>query len=168
MPIDDQLADQIAKYKDTIAKLEAKGGLDQHCKNLRKIVDDLTLRINNIAYNSDITTALSQTRADSRFACIKAGSISYNSHIAFVKDDIYYTGMTEITFTLNTVPTYLPLDCICDKIYSLYVNGKKIYPNASGEFVFIYCDYLMQGENFISIHYRNKYNNDGLGCMFYL
>ena len=69
-PIDDQLADQIKRYKDTIAKLEAKGGLEQHCKDLRKIVDDLSLRIKNIAYNSDITTALSQVRAESRFNCI--------------------------------------------------------------------------------------------------
>lgn len=144
-PIDDQLADQIARYKDTIAKLEAKGNLEQHCKDLRKIVDDLSLRIKNIGYNNDITTALSQVRADSRFDCIKAGSISYNSHIGFVKDSIYYTGMSEITFTLNTVPTFLPLDCICDKIYWLYVNGKKIYPNSSGEFVFIHCDYLNLG-----------------------
>ena len=70
-PIDDQLADQVKRYKDTIVKLEAKGGLEQHCKDLRKIVDDLSLRIKNIAYNSDITTALSQVRAESRFNCIK-------------------------------------------------------------------------------------------------
>jgi aminopeptidase N len=27
---------------------------------------------------------------------------------------------------------------------------------------------LLFGANFISIHYKNKYNNDGLGCMSYI
>ena len=105
--------------------------MEQHCRNLRKIIDDLSLRVKNVDYNIDINNALSQVRANLRFEYITPGSISYIYHIGFVKAENYYTGMAEITFTLSSVPIFLPLDCICETIYSLNVNGKKIYPNTN-------------------------------------
>lgn len=44
--------------------------MDEHCKNLRKIVDDLTLRIQNITFNADIDTALTRQRAVVRYSYI--------------------------------------------------------------------------------------------------
>jgi hypothetical protein len=142
--------------------------MEEHSRNIRKIVDDLTLRIKNTAYNVDINTALTQKRAILRFDYIEAGSITYTIHIAFARDSDYYTGMAEISFKLTSVPIFLPLDCVCDTIYALNVNGTKLYPNTNAEFLLIHQDNLRLGNNFISIYYRNKYNNDGLGCMSYL
>ncbi len=67
--------------------------MEQHCRNLKRIVDDLSLRVKNIGYNADINNALSQVRANLRYDYIEAGSISYNFHISFVKDENYYIGM---------------------------------------------------------------------------
>ncbi len=57
------------------------GGMEQHCKNINKIIDDLSLRAKNIAFSNN---ALTQVRANNRFSYIRAGSISYSFHIGFV------------------------------------------------------------------------------------
>ncbi len=64
------------------------------------------------------------------------------------------------------MPTVLHLDCICQQVQTFKVNGKIIEkPQISGEFIYIPKDLLVVGPNFITVHYKNIYNNDGLGCM---
>lgn len=94
--------------------------------NLYKIIDDLTLKIQNIGVNADITTALSQKRAIDRATYIQKDSISYNCHISYTENSDHYTGLAEITFTLTSIPRILPLDCINEKIFTLIVNGITI------------------------------------------
>lgn len=60
--------------------------MEQHCRNIQKIIDDLTQMINNINYNSDIDTALTRQRAVAREIYIKKGTIKYTFHILFSKD----------------------------------------------------------------------------------
>lgn len=67
--------------------------MEQHCKNIQKIIDDLTQMIGNINYNSDIDTALTRQRAVARQIYIKKGSIKYTFHISFEKVIDDYTGM---------------------------------------------------------------------------
>lgn len=76
--------------------------------------------------------------------------------------------MAEISFILNQVPFLLPLDCVCDTIFNLHVNQIPVTPVIDGQFLFIPQDKLAVGANTITIHYRNKFNNDGLGCMSYI
>jgi hypothetical protein len=83
-----------------------------HVTNLRKIVDDLTLNLVNQSFNADSNNTLTQTRASNRYSYIRAGSITYVSHIAFVamSSSLDYTGLTEMTFELTSIPNLLPID----------------------------------------------------------
>lgn len=72
--------------------------MEQHCRNIQKIIDDLAQMIDNNKYNSDIDTALTRQRAVAREIYIKKGSISYTFHISFEKDISSYQGMAEIIF----------------------------------------------------------------------
>ncbi len=88
--------------------------MEQHCRNIQKIIDDLTQMIGNIKYNSDVDTALTRQRAVARQIYIKKGSIKYTFHISFEKVIDSYKGMAEIIFQLNQVPEMLHLDSICE------------------------------------------------------
>lgn len=53
---------------------------------------------------------LTQKRAEQRFASIKTESISYRFHL-ILEPGSHYNGLSEIKFTLNSVPSELALDC---------------------------------------------------------
>jgi hypothetical protein len=167
-PMDRDLPAQIQKYSDVITQLEKLGEMEEHSRNLRKIIDDLTLRIQNTSFNADINLSLSRLRAVDRYSYIQPSSVSYNFHLAFAKEEPSYEGMAEISFTLTKVPPVLPLDCLCNSIYKLNANQTAFPPLVNGEFLFIPQSGLRVGTNLITIHYRNTFNNDGLGCMSYL
>ena len=76
--------------------------------------------------------------------------------------------MAEIRFALNRVPFMLPVDCLCNTVYDVSVNSTEVSPTVDGEFLFVPQKYLKLGTNTITIRYKNKYNNDGLGCMSYI
>lgn len=140
-----------------------------HIVNLSKIVDDLSLSVTNIAFNSDSNLTLTQLRAADRYSYIRGGSISYISHLGFISlDQIQmYTGLTEISFELTALPKILPIDFVSELIVDLVVNGRDVTPTMSGQFLLIPRIYLKLGVNNIGIHYINKFNNDGLGCMLF-
>lgn len=83
----------IEKYTWVIEELSKFEDMEQHCRNIQKIIDDLTQMINNIEYNSDIDTALTRQRAVAREIYIKKGSIKYTFHISFEKVIESYKGM---------------------------------------------------------------------------
>lgn len=66
MPVDNNVADHIARYQDTIKKLKVIPNMEQHCKNIQKFVDDDLLRLNNLNKNADIDSALTRQRAVAR------------------------------------------------------------------------------------------------------
>lgn len=66
MPVDNNVADHIARYQDTIKKLKDIPNMEQHCKNIQKFVDDDLLRLNNLNKNADIDSALTRQRAVAR------------------------------------------------------------------------------------------------------
>jgi aminopeptidase N len=73
--------------------LERLGDLEEHCRNLRKFIDDISLRMQNISFNADTNLALSQARAIHRYSYIKPTSVSYVFHLAFAKQSDYYEGL---------------------------------------------------------------------------
>ena len=128
-----------------------------HVTNLRKIVDDLTQNLTNKAFNADSNNTLTQSRASTRYSYIRAGSITYASHIGFVAMSVSreYTGLTEMTFELTKIPTLLPIDFKTKQILNLQVNGVNVTPWLAGEYLLIPRVYLKLGVNNIGVHYRN-------------
>lgn len=101
-----------------------------HVSNLKKIVDDLTLNLTNKAFNADSNNTLTQTRASDRYSYIRAGSISYISHIGFLpmSTSLDYTGLTEMTFELTKIPKLFHIDFKTQQIMNLQVNGVNVTP----------------------------------------
>jgi hypothetical protein len=54
-----------------------------HCVNIRKIMDDITMSIENNVFNGETNLALSKIRAEQRKAYIKTDSISYISNLTY-------------------------------------------------------------------------------------
>lgn len=60
-----------------------------HVKNIKKIVDDISLYQSNLTYNhSDSNSTLTQLRAIDRKKYIVENSVSYISHVGFVSLDV--------------------------------------------------------------------------------
>jgi hypothetical protein len=70
--------------------------MQPHYVNLKKIVDDLTQYIENVAYNSDSELTLTQSREIQRYSYIEPGSVNYNTHITYesLADTQTYSGLT--------------------------------------------------------------------------
>ena len=68
--------------------------------------------------------ALTQTRAEERFACLQQESISYRFHLALYPGK-EYEGLSELEFTLINVPAELTIDSKAKKITKLVVNGAE-------------------------------------------
>ena len=54
-----------------------------HCINISKIVDDLTMSIENNVFNSDSNLTLTKVRADLRQSYIETQSVSYIYNITY-------------------------------------------------------------------------------------
>lgn len=79
-----------------------------------------------------------------------------------------YTGLTELNFELTSLPKLLPIDFKTTKVIDLVVNGFNVEPILWGEYLMIPKVYLVLGLNSIAVHYSNKFDNDGLGCLSYI
>jgi aminopeptidase N len=79
-----------------------------------------------------------------------------------------YSGLTELTFELTSLPKLLPIDFVSSKINDLVVNGYNVAPLLYGEFLLIPRIYLNLGVNNIAVNYSNQFNNDGLGCLSFI
>ena len=88
---DTNTSTQINRYRTLISKLKAKSiKLDEHIKNLNKIVDDLTLKGSNMSANIGTNNSLTQVRAIDRLQYIETNSVLYNYHLTYYKDVNYY------------------------------------------------------------------------------
>lgn len=143
-----------------------------HCINISKIVDDLTMSIENNVFNSDSNLTLTKVRADLRQSYIETQSVSYIYNITYTTlladNTSTYEGLAEITFNLTSLPKLLPIDFISSEIKNLVVNDSDVFGAPQDEFLIIPRLYLKKGVNHIQINYVNNYNNDGLGCMGYI
>jgi aminopeptidase N len=110
--------------------------------------------------------ALTQERAEARGLVIKQGSIFYDFHISLEKGD-NYSGFSEITFELLSIPTELPLD-FKGNVTRLTVNKEVTEAKIADGFIFIDLGKLVVGSNTIGVAYSNSYNNDGSGCVSFV
>ena len=91
---DSNISTQVNRYRTAIAKLKQKPiMLDEHVKNLNKVIDDLVLRASNITANIGTNNCLTQMRAIDRFQYIQPSSLRYNYHITYIKGSNYYEGL---------------------------------------------------------------------------
>jgi len=143
-----------------------------HCINISKIVDDLTMSIENNVFNSDSNLTLTKVRADLRQSYIETQSVSYIYNITYTtlqdNNASTYEGLAEITFNLRSLPKLLPIDFVSSEIKNLVVNDSDVFGAPQDEFLIIPRLYLKKGVNHIQVNYVNKFNNDGLGCMGYI
>lgn len=169
-PSDTNYAAQIAQYTPIRDQFRADPELEAHAVNLSKIIDDLTLNISNVAFNTDSNLTLTQQRAVDRFSYINKESIFYISHIGFVplSSGTEYSGLTEMGFELKSIPKLLPIDFVSKNVTDLVVNGYNVPPILNGEFLLIPRVYLQLGQNSIAVNYINGFNNDGLGCLSFI
>lgn len=84
---DTDYSNQIFHYDRVISNMSVNPNMAAHIVNLSKIVDDLSLSVTNIAFNSDSNLTLTQLRAADRYSYIRGGSISYISHLGFISLD---------------------------------------------------------------------------------
>ena len=111
--------------------------------------------------------ALTQQRAEARYAVLKQGSISYDFNI-ILESGTHYNGLSELTFTLNKIPNELPVDLKSKDISIVVINGQETPLNYEEGFVLLDVSKLKVGENHVAILYRNKYDNDGSGCCSFI
>jgi len=62
-PTDTDYADQLDQYQNVIDQLTPVESMAAHCINLKKFVDELTLKITNSLFNADSNLTLTQIRA---------------------------------------------------------------------------------------------------------
>lgn len=169
-PLDTNYASQVSQYTPIRDQFRADPELEAHAVNLSKIIDDLTLNISNVAFNTDSNLTLTQQRAIDRFSYVNKDTIYYISHIGFVPLDssTEYSGMTEMSFELKSIPKLLPVDFVSKNVTDLVVNGFNVTPILQGEFLLIPRIYLQLGQNSIAVNYINSFNNDGLGCLSFI
>lgn len=79
---------------------------------------------------------LTQERAEQRFKYIKTGSITYDLHVSLEAGN-HYSGLSEITFSLNEIPSELCLDFKGTDILKILVNNQPIQVNAQDGFLFL-------------------------------
>jgi len=81
----------------------------------------------------------------------------------------WYTGFTTINFKLVKMPSAdIWLDFRGVKIANMKVNGQETQPNFKGQQVPIARGSLKMGQNQVTIHFCNKYRNDGNGLHSYV
>ena len=110
---------------------------------------------------------LTQERAEFRSAHIKKKSLSYDFHVS-VEAGTHFSGVAELNFELTKVPNELPVDFQIQQIKKIIVNGQTIELKSEEGYILIQGDQLKQGKNTIAVWYRNKYNNDGSGCVSFI
>lgn len=110
--------------------------------------------------------ALTQERAEARGLVIKRNSIHYDFHISLEKGN-NYSGFSEISFELLSIPTELPLD-FKGNVTRLVVNGHASEAKPEGGFLLLDVARLHVGRNTVGVHYANSYNNDGSGCVSFV
>lgn len=113
---------------------------------------------------------LTKERAEYRSEHIKKGSISYDFHVC-VEAGTHYSAVTEICFDLVKVPAELPVDFKIQEIKKILVNDKPIegfQKEGDDGFLYIKGENLKEGPNRIAVWYKNKYNNDGSGCVSFI
>jgi hypothetical protein len=171
-PFDSDYTDQAKKYKKVLSVLSKVPSMAAHCINISKIVDDLTMSIENNVFNSDSNLTLTKVRADLRQSYIETQSVSYIYNITYTtlqdNNASTYEGLAEITFNLTSLPKLLPIDFVSSEIKNLVVNDSDVFGAPQDEFLIIPRLYLKKGVNHIQVNYVNKFNNDGLGCMGYI
>lgn len=110
---------------------------------------------------------LTKERAEFRSAHVKKGSIIYDFHIQ-AEAGTHYSGVAELNFELVKVPDTLPLDFTIQEIKRIVVNGQTVELQSEEGFILIQGTHLKEGANAIAIWYRNKYDNDGSGCVNFI
>ena len=76
-----------------------------------------------------------------------------------------FSGLTEITFELVSLPKLLPVEIVCLELTELVVNGYNVTPDLHGEYMLLPRAVLRLGINHVSMHYIAKLSNDGYGCV---
>lgn len=112
---------------------------------------------------------LTQDQSTQRYNAIKYGSVNY--HLLLVlKKGTEFSGINEITFTLNDATSDLFLDYSGESISKIYINerlvGKQgeLYSNLwNGQFIKLPLQYLQTGRNLVQIEFSSKYSRDGNG-----
>ena len=108
--------------------------------------------------------ALTQERAFARSEVIKKGTISYDFHVS-LEVGTHYSGLSELTFDLLKIPAELAIDFKSKDIKTVVVNG-QVTPLAQEDgFILLDVTKLKEGTNKVGVHYHNKYDNDGSGCV---
>lgn len=110
---------------------------------------------------------LNQEVAEARGLVIKKGSIVYDFHVSLEKGDTY-SGFSEISFELLSIPKELPIDFDGKNITRLIVNKEVIEAKTEGGFIYINESNLQVGKNTVGVHYTTSYNNDGSGCVSFV
>lgn len=79
-----------------------------------------------------------------------------------------YSGFSEITFDLVSIPDELPIDFNGKEVTRIVANHSSIEIKYTEGFIFINKANLIVGTNVIGIHYSNVYDNDGNGCVSFI
>ena len=74
---------QVTQFQSALSIISPLLPLAAHCTNIRKIVDDLKLKIANNLFNADSNLTLTKYRAEQRAQYIFSKSIQYSSHIGY-------------------------------------------------------------------------------------
>lgn len=89
---------------------------------------------------------LTKERAEFRSAHIKKGTIFYDFHVS-VEAGTHYSGVSELSFELSTIPQELPIDFHIQEIKRIVVNGQTVNLKSEEGFILIEGEKLKEGKN---------------------
>jgi hypothetical protein len=111
-----------------------------HVANIRRIEDQLSSYVRSQSFNKNSNKTLTESRSDNRHTYIQ--NPLYNCHLGFYSRSDSYSGFVELTFTLLSVPTVLPIDFSCKTLLKIIVNGYNLKKVNNNEFLLIPRIYL--------------------------
>jgi aminopeptidase N len=71
-------------------------------------------------------------------------------------------------FSLSHIPSELVLDFKGHATRKVVQNGEEIGVNSQEGFLWLEAGKLKVGRNDVGVHYDNRYDNDGSGCISYV
>jgi aminopeptidase N len=111
--------------------------------------------------------ALTQKRAEERGQHIREGSVRYNFSLYLEKGE-GYSGYAEIVFELARVPPQLLLDFKGQTVLRVVQQGQQVEVRLADGFLHLDAGRLAEGTNSVGVHYANRYDNDGSGCVSFV
>ncbi|SMF24139.1 aminopeptidase N [Alteromonadaceae bacterium Bs31] len=99
-----------------------------------------------------------------RFRAAQVGDISYKLSIKIDQSPSHFNGSNTIEFTLkHNNARFVTIDLYDAEVIAVIANNAPVKWQYNGFFISLATEFLEEGTNTLTINYKGKYSNDGMG-----